>query len=404
VDQHADKPSGIYDTLLKTSRSIAAEQDKVLALMVAARTEAAANMLPFQSGTALLATSNAVCSDLEVVQRNLTNAITRYLTTKAAAEDAAKSAQEALNATQDKVGQARRDITRWNAVLAILEKSVAELPAVAQPQAHADTQEAGLATFQKRIQSATDTEVRYVDGDGKTQKRRIQDILKDQVTTNDGKIRLSIPDAPGATLKILMLGVDLARVEKQRAETHLLQLSSRLQLYERVNAGIRLARALHTDAGGDCAAKDKPSANFIIDSDKSMAVEAALLARQGHAAAANSAGGTHQNDAEQIKWINTANRRLLELAGKLIRLRQLAVAQSISSRAKMDLYVNESRLAHEEAILDSQVNDVAWRTVMRSGVVVLDQYEQGGFSAQDAGRILNVAQTVALGVIAGRIQ
>ena len=70
----------------------------------------------------------------------------------------------------------------------------------------------------------------------------------------------------------------------------------------------------------------------------------------------------------------------------------------------MDLDISKARLAHEESILDSQVNDVAWRSVIRSGVIVLDQYEQGGFTAQDAANIISIAQAIAVGVIAGRVQ
>jgi hypothetical protein len=49
------------------------------------------------------------------------------------------------------------------------------------------------------------------------------------------------------------------------------------------------------------------------------------------------------------------------------------------------------------------MNDKAWRAVLKAGVIVLDQYEQGGFKPEDAATLARIAQTVALGIIAAKV-
>jgi hypothetical protein len=408
VDAYGEKSPGIYDTLLKSARTVAAEQDKILAGLGANRSDAVTEMLPFETGEDLATTRSGVCTSLDKTRSRLITAVYTYTNEKAGAEHDVKAAGEAIEAAKAKVVTAQQDVTNWNATLAVLETSVAELPSISQSAS--DSQQDGLDTLQKQLQAAGDKEVQYIDANGTPQTRKIRDILKDQINvTGDGKPLLNLPDAPGATVAILTLGVDLARVQKQAAEAKLSQLSRRLQLYERVQAEIELASALLSDIGKPCPQSVTP---FIVDSDVSFNVKAVLLADEARAAeqasteAAKPVGEEKEKPREQrlIPQIQKVNSRTLELVNDLIKLRKLAIAQAITTRTSMDLDVTEARLGHEESILDSQVNDVAWRTVIRSGVVVLDQYEQGGFTAQDAANIISIAQTIAVGVIAGRVQ
>jgi hypothetical protein len=407
VDQYGDKSPGIYDTLLKSSRTVASEQDKVLAGLTANRTEALTDQLPFQTGKGLATLSSSVCSSLNQTRSNLTIAMNTYLSEKTGAEQSAKTAEEAIKAAQLQVAAAQESVTDWNATTAVLEAGVAELPS-ANESPH-DNKQLGLADLEKAVQAAGDKQVQYADADGKTQKRKISDILKDQINVSGkGKPLLNIPDAPGATLTILTLGVQLANVQKHAAEAKLAQLSRRLELYARVEAEAELAKALLSDAGDSCQSQ---LVSLIVRADRSFVVETSLLADEGQAEeqavaeAAKSIGteGEQQREQRLVPKIQIANRRVLALTSDLIKLRELATAEAVATRTSLDLAVNEPRLAHEESILDSQVNDVAWRAVIRSGVVVLDQYEQGGFTAQDAADIIAIAQAIAVGVIAGRV-
>ncbi len=407
VDEYGEKAPGIYDTLLKSSRTVASEQDKVLAGLTANRSEAVTDELPFKTGKSLATVSHNVCSSLDRTRSNLTAAVNSYLSEKASAEQNANTAQEAIKAAQQKVTAAQEDVTNWNATIAVLETGVAQLPSPGQTKP--DTKRSGLRNLEKAVQAAGDKQVQYVDANGKTETRQINEILKDQIdVTGSDKPLLNIPNAPGATLNILTLGVQLANLQKQAAEAKLSQLARRLQLYERVEAENELAYALLSDTGDPCQGQ-LPS--LIVPADRSFIIQITLLADEGHAAeqaAAEAAKSTAADNEQQreerlIPKLQHSNGRVLALTSDLVKLRKLAIAQAVATRTSVDLTVNGPRLAHEESILDSQVNDVAWRTVIRSGVVVLDQYEQGGFTSQDAADIIAIAQAIAVGVIAGRI-
>jgi hypothetical protein len=408
VDKYGEKSPGIYDTLLKSSRTIASEQDKLLAGLTANRSEAVTDELPFKTGKSLATVSYNVCSSLDQTRANLTAAVNSYLNEKAGAEQNSKTAQEAIKAAQQKVAAAQEDVTNWNATIAVLETGVAQLPSAGQTKP--DSKQSGLGNLEKAAQTAGDKQVQYVDANGKTQTKKVSEILKDQIDVNgSGKPLLNIPDAPGATLTILTLGVQLANLQKQAAEAKLSQLARRLQLYERVEAENELAYALLSDTGESCQGQ-LPA--LIVPADRAFVIQVMLLADEGRAAeqaAAEAAKSTAADNEQQreerlIPKLQLSNGRVLALVSDFVKLRKLAIAQAVATRTSMDLTVSGPRLAHEESILDSQVNDVAWRTVIRSGVVVLDQYEQGGFTSQDAADIVSIAQAIAVGVIAGRVQ
>jgi hypothetical protein len=109
------------------------------------------------------------------------------------------------------------------------------------------------------------------------------------------------------------------------------------------------------------------------------------------------------DDTRVISALQNSDRAMLALSSQLLMLRKLAVADSISVRCELGLARDSTRLDHEESLLNAQVNDQEWRTVLRSGVAVLNQYEQGGFTREDAANIIRIAQTLALGVIAGKV-
>ncbi len=402
VDQYEKSP-GVYDTLLKSSRTVAAEQDKLLAGLAANRTEAYTTMLPLQTGKELAQTRGQVINRLNDTRTTLQDDVNAYLRDKAGAEGNAKTAAEAIADAEAKVNDAQAEVTNWNKTIAVIETGVAALPSI--DQSKSDSKKAGVDKLHDQISAVAGTSVSYVDANGVTQQSTIGEVLKSQINlTGDGKPLLNIPDAPGATVAILTLGVDLARVQKQAAEGKLAQLSQRLRLYERVQAEGDLAEALLEDID-NLDVEEKLSKNaLIVGEGTAFDVEVVRLAEKGRASeqagleAAKSGSEDKQRQAMVSMFIATDG-----MTSRLIELRELAIAQAIATRTSMDLAVGNARLAHEESILDSQVNDVAWRAVIRSGVVVLNQYEQGGFTSQDAADIIAIAQSIAVGIIAGRV-
>ena len=192
-------------------------------------------------------------------------------------------------------------------------------------------------------------------------------------------------------LEILNSGVEEEIIQRKAAEAKFSKLSRRLQLYMRVHVETQLAYHLLSNVDDTC---QNPLPSLIVPADESFIVDATRMVHEARVAekevaqAANpiETENEQQLDERLLPKIQHNNLRILVLSRSLIQIRVLAIAKAIAHRAEADLSVNEARLAHEESIFDSQVNDVAWRTEIRSEAAFLDQYEQGGFSSSQRGR------------------
>jgi hypothetical protein len=102
-----------------------------------------------------------------------------------------------------------------------------------------------------------------------------------------------------------------------------------------------------------------------------------------------------RNAAEFINFQNS-------LAGTVLVLRKAALADSIIARNQSLFKVTVARLEHQDSIMDSAIGDAAWQVVIKSGLDGLVAYHQSGFTKEDAANIIRIAQSIALGVIAGK--
>ena len=390
LDAYNQSSPTAYEALVKSTRALAAEQDKVLVELSDNRAAAFEAQLPFQTYDALNKERATIVARLTRVEDKLVKGINRYLIDQKAAAGDAATAAKAIRDANGAVERAKEEVTSWNASIAVLQAGIANLPAIAGGTAD-DTSAKGLGDLTERLRAVGDKEVEFVDANGVTQKGKIRDVLPAQLRgVATGKA--AIPDAPGATLTILTLGVDLARTQKERADARLVQLVRRYALYERVLSETVLARALVEEV-----AFVGRSASVPVQQDAvKLAFEARLAESDRDALRSDS------DDRIQAQFAES-NKNMLALANVLLNVRKLAVADSMSIRAELGLDRNTARLAHEESLLDAQVNDREWKAVLRAGVAVLNQYEQGGFTREDAANIIRIAQTIALGVIAGKV-
>jgi hypothetical protein len=396
LDAYDQSAPSVYETLLKSSRAIAAEQDKVLAELGNNRTAAREQLLPFKTLAALNREAQTVRDRLTKVQDAIAAAVNAQLKAQKLAAGDAKTAAQAIQEANKAVDDAKAEVTRWNASVALLQAAVSRLPALASAPADDSTQ-AGLEELARAVGN---TEVSFTDADGATTKRAVKDILADQIKSAMSDRDFKIPDAPGATLTILALGVDLAKIQKQRADARLVQISRRLALYERVLAEAVLADALLNAPGTTARLMTFASSR----GDPPLEHEVARLAYTARMKRRDVETALKGDQDEAItRALQGSDLAMLGLAQNLLLVRKLAVADSISARAELTLARDSARLAHEESLLDAQVNDQEWRAVLRSGLAVLNQYEQGGFTREDAANIIRIAQTLALGVIAGRL-
>lgn len=428
LDVYGQNAPSIYETMLKSSRAIAAEQDKVLAELANSRAAAREQLLPFKTSARLVNDKRDIQKRATRVRDLLRDEANKYLKEQKIVAQNAADADSAIAEARKALGAAKQDVTNWNASIALLQAGIAELPSMAASSAN-DSRQKGLDKVQERLRDVGGKQVEFVDADGVQQKREIKDILQDQINAaaKDEADSVRIPDAPGATLTILTLAVDLAKIQKQSAEARLVQISRRLALYERVKAEAVLADELLK--GVNFQPVNRSEKNVPFEQDVVRLVygarraqrtvqdtEQALADAQRAAAEADSRrpqpsdddlnklkGVVEDNRRRVMTALQESDRKMLALSNNLLMLRKLAVADSILFRAELGLERDSARLNHEESILTAQVTDLAWRTALKAGVTVLDQYEQGGFKAEDLANIIRIAQTVALGIIAGKV-
>jgi hypothetical protein len=223
LDAYDQSSPTAYEALVKSSRALAAEQDKVLAELANNREAAVEQLLPFPDLQQARRREDGGHDPSRSVEDQVRDDVNRYLQEQKITSGTAATAAKAIQDATDALDRAKTDVTRWNASIAVLQAAVAKLPIVSAPKS-GDAQKTELADLAGRIKATTDQEVEFVDASGARQKRKIKDILQDQIgaSTDETPGAISdafrIPDAPGATLTILTLGVDLAKSQKERAD------------------------------------------------------------------------------------------------------------------------------------------------------------------------------------------
>jgi hypothetical protein len=303
-----------------------------------------------------------------------------YLKSRGEAASKFKDAQEAVRAANKAVQDAKEKVTAWNAYVALLQQGFSNLAANT-----VQTKESGVEAVGKAAQEVAKETITFKDADGKTVQSTVKAILADRLPSvtlkaeNDSaKLAKVLPDAPGIGLVVMNLGLGLAQLEERRAATRLSQLSARAVLFEDALAAMSLAEIL---------------LNEVTEETNSFVTDSAFpdIAETWQKAA------TARSEKKFAALLNNNN----TIADTVLVLRKAALAESIIARNQSLFKVAVARLEHQDSIMDSAVGDAAWQAVIKNGLDGLVAYHQSGFTREDAANIIRIAQTIALGFIAG---
>jgi hypothetical protein len=400
----ADHSGSMYQTMLTNLERFRTEQDRVIGDLAATRERALVNALASFTfkcpARAAGEREEAPCESLEKratdieekakkLDAELTLRVKAYFKEKAEDLTALNEARGAIAAAKKAVARAKDDADRWSQTVALLKKGISEVPLSSGTQASDDSDQKSKV-LAGRLKELGEKEVQFTDVNGKLVTKKIKDVLSDQFET-DGEKSLAkvIPHAPGIELTILRLGLDLAEINKKAAEARLAQLVPRMELYEDFYSAIRLVRKLAEDLKFGVVAKEDqiPIQRYLLREAATARAQYAVLSKEA----------PEKQDARALyTTVGT-------IAGRLVSIRRLTVADALLVRSETMLDVAEARLAHEESILASRFNDEMWQAVLRSGIDGLVAYHQGGFTREDAANIIRIAQAVALAFIAGGI-
>jgi predicted transcriptional regulator YheO len=420
LNDNGQQSSSIYDQLIADDQNLATQQDIVLSKLFDSRGEAFADLLPFYDGIVLKKKSDNLTAALVTERATLAKAVDDYLQAKNKNAVASKDQDAAIAKAQTLVATAQAQVDNWNATIALLNKGIADAAAPSSKE----TATGGISNLANQINSIGGQAITYVDSSGTQTTQSIKDYLTRNIDLSKlGASGIQIADAPGATVAILSLGLNLAQIQKDTTTLELAELSKRLSLYERVNSELQIAEALLKDTDGitpDGTAFDVEAIALAVEANadekdvyaaaqdhvklyaqlkaKASALPTTMPSSSKPAISDTKAPPNKINDATVAM-----NLRMDSLTLRLIAIQKFAVAESVITRTSLDLDRSQARLNHEEALIAFKQNDLAWQAVIRSGLTVLNQYEQGGFTSENAATIVQIAQTVALGVIAGRV-
>jgi hypothetical protein len=293
------------------------------------------------------------------------------------------SLENALTIAEQKVTDAKRNVTAWNQQVAFFQLAFQSAPASNSKKSDALALLTNPETFKSTAEKAAATQFTYVDADGKTQPLTVGEFAQDKFQaiasdTAKGDISSAVVGAPGIALVIANLGEQLADLEQKKAQAELTEARQRLEFLEKTWTQWTVANVLLAEI------EDKDSGYLYLGKNSNQLVVNAI-------------------EYELQAKNSTAISRRFNAAQKLVFLREEAVAESILWRLRTLVPLAIARTDHEYSITISSINDQEYQALIQNGLAGLVAYHDGGLTSQDVANLINFAQAIGVGVIAGRV-
>lgn len=371
-DYSKNVPS-MYEDMLVNIEKFKVEEEYLLSEFANNHEKALVTELASISGEKLTGRIGTVTVNLKELKTTLNNKVNEYLIKTKIQTEILEGAQESISKLATQIDVAKDELTAWNQSVAVIQASMKDLPDTIEKFVEDDPRKVAKEIGEK--------EITYKDAEGKEVKKKISDVFsKTSFKFDEDKNLFNIPDAPGITLQVINLGLDLAELEKRRAENNLDQLGKRKEIYEDVLLNTKVAEKLLEGA----TEKNK---NYVDDPKQFTEIVI-----------------KHNRD---ISGTNTPTETVIhdtnEIARRLEAFREVAHAESIITRNMAVFPVTLARMDHEDSIIESKINDEAWRTLIQSGLNTLVAYHQTGFTPEDAAKIVQTAEAIALVFIASDV-
>ena len=406
--EYAKNSPAMYQAMITNLGKFEVEENRVLDDLIQNRTAAIISDMPFKTPNQLWVLEGScdqnsiimeckILDNISSVENEVLKKANSYLKKMKVIKIDIASASAAIKATKEAIEDAKSDVTNWNKSIALLKKGLSDFSSPSQDD-NAESTNGSIQELSKKLQETGKKEVEFIDANGKTKTESIAKILGDQlkVENKDGQVALDLPDAPGNTLVILTLGLELAEIQKRRAIFRMSQLAERAELYEDINGGALLAK--------DLLLQDSKKFKGLKDS-KDLTLEIYMMNKSILSRA-------EQQKLNKLKTLKNAGFAKIfqefgnyraDMLGMLRNVQNLVLSDLIAIRAKHFLELASARLDHQESIQLSRINDEAYMAAERSAANSLVNYHRGGFTGEDAANIISIAQAIALGVIAGGV-
>src|SRR6266542_150934 len=218
---YRENAPSMYQAMLINLQKFKVEEDRLIADLAVNRDAALVTQLPTQNQTQIGKLRDEVTDRIAELESAIKSQAGSFLKQTGLLDKEIRDSKEAVRMAKEAVAAAKKDVTNWNATLALLKKGVAELPSIVETKT-TETSKGSLTALAKTLKDVGEKEVEFKDADHKIQKKKIKDILGDEIQGKDkNKSILSLPDAPGITLVILTFGLELAEIHQKSAEMRL---------------------------------------------------------------------------------------------------------------------------------------------------------------------------------------
>lgn len=286
---------------------------------------------------------------------------------------AKKAAEKAIGDFRKKIKKQQAEVKAWNKQIETYQTAIANLPDSLSGLA---AQVTGMTSL---INAAKETEAK-VKSDKGLSSEDITEIVKGlRKVPNELKKTLGdqLVEAPGIAVQILELGLELAKIEKKRAESILANVELKNEIYEEAFVYTRVAQILLSNLNS----KNK---GLLRRWACTQMAAVKILERKNQ---------TTSTASETVSAVNGVARTLMAL-------RNYATAEWLVTHQETVLPVRLARLEHQKSITDSLHNDEAWQTLITSGLDSIVAYHKGGVTEEDIANIVRIAQGIALFIIA----
>ncbi|BBK43494.1 hypothetical protein STVA_35140 [Allostella vacuolata] len=279
----------------------------------------------------------------------------------------AKDVEAVVQALNARIAKASADAAAWDAMIVSIQQAIARLPDAASR----------LGSVAGSLGFLDEALARPEAGPAKTS---ADDNLAVAGRLKEA-IRTKLADAPGIAVRILVLGRELAELERERAEKRLIAVAARQQIFQDFVLADRTATEMLAQAEAhlrNSGLRDGQTTAVAVLKEKRATGTPKRLA----------------DDAGALVDRQNAISLLLFAPRMVVGADWLVVRQSGLTGLRL------ARARHQESIAQSQVGDRAWQAVIASGLDGLAAYHQGGVTDEDIANLIRLAQGIALFIIA----
>lgn len=314
-----------------------------------------------------------------------------------------KTTAHDLKAAGKRARQHQADLDKSRALLVVALKT---FPDVMNRSGEADPLQDIPSILEKKIEVA--------DGDGTTAEYALGDLLVDWLNDADRREATSSDSgdvekwARQNPLLLLELALELNALEQERTS----RVLARLKAYEQQVTRLEQYRILSEELiqTGIKTAGFSPGDLGQLPQDQLYFVRSRLT-RSQHQEILKKIDSIPMGSEQPFKQKGEIDQEVQDLLQEFYQLQEKRtlmleglrgglLAEYLLRKCEVDLrlVVLEQELSemHGQSLIDDRI----WRAHLGAGIETLDQFHQGGFKTEHLSTILNVAQTIALGVLA----